>query len=252
MSQRAQRRVQKNAAVTAQTLVDGNTARAVRPEPVSASDLPVTDAPHRVTLSLVPRINSRNRRSVVATTVVMVMLFVGLIVALVLMNTSVAQRQYDIVNLRYQERALSQENQALLKEAQSLAAPQALAKKAKELGLVAPGAPGLIDLGKEKITQKADDAVKSKENNTNYDTLPLPGEAINGSKAKAEKSEAKSSVPETTVGKKKDSEKPEDKATKTDSKPAERTKDDNGRPVFTDKELNGGTIPAPSVKSPTS
>lgn len=77
----------------------------------------------------------------VVTSVVMVMLFVAVIVALVLMNTSVAQRQYDIVSLRNQERALSQENQALLKDAQSLSAPQALARKASDLGLVAPGAP---------------------------------------------------------------------------------------------------------------
>ncbi|WP_313813536.1 hypothetical protein [Glutamicibacter sp.] len=254
MSQRAQRRVQKNAAVTVQAMADGNAARAVRPEPVPASDLPVSDTPHRVTLSLVPRINSGNRRSVVVTSAVMVLLFIGLIVSLVLMNTSVAQRQYDIVSLRNQERALSQENQALLKEAQSLSAPQALAKKAKDLGLVAPGAPGMIDLTKGKITQKADDAVKGEEAATKYQTLPLPGEAINGaSKAKeqASKDEAKSTTPQTSVGKKADSEEAAKVETKAAPTKVDRKTDDEGRPVFTDGELNGGTIPAPTMKSPT-
>lgn len=252
MSQRAQRRVQKNAAMTAQPVVDGSAARAVRPEPVSASDLKFADTPQRVTLSLVPRINETNKRSMVVTSVVMVMLFVAVIVALVLMNTSVAQRQYDIVSLRNQERALSQENQALLKDAQSLSAPQALARKASDLGLVAPGAPGLIDLSEGKITQPAEEAVKGDKNATNYDTLPLPGESINGSKkAKAAEEKAKSTTPETTVGKQ-TSEKPE-KAAAAETKPEtiERKVGDDGRPVFTEGELNGGTIPAPTMKSPT-
>ncbi|ALQ30388.1 hypothetical protein ATC04_07310 [Arthrobacter sp. YC-RL1] len=188
----------------------------------------------------------------VVTSVVMVMLFVAVIVALVLMNTSVAQRQYDIVSLRNQERALSQENQALLKDAQSLSAPQALARKASDLGLVAPGAPGLIDLSEGKITQPAEEAVKGDKNATNYDTLPLPGESINGTKkAKAAEEKAKSTTPETTVGKQ-TSEKPE-KAAAAETKPetVERKVGDDGRPVFTEGELNGGTIPAPTMKSPT-
>ncbi|NAZ14578.1 hypothetical protein GT020_00615 [Glutamicibacter soli] len=205
-----------------------------------------------MTLSLVPRINETNKRSMVVTSVVMVMLFVAVIVALVLMNTSVAQRQYDIVSLRNQERALSQENQALLKDAQSLSAPQALARKASDLGLVAPGAPGLIDLSEGKITQPAEEAVKGDKNATNYDTLPLPGESINGSKkAKVAEEKAKSTTPETTVGKQ-TSEKPE-KAAAAETKPetVERKVGDDGRPVFTEGELNGGTIPAPTMKSPT-
>lgn len=253
MSQRAQRRVQKNAAVTAQAMVDGNVARAVRPEPVPASDLPVVDSPHRVTLSLVPRITQGNKRSVVVTSVVMVLLFVGLIVTLVLMNTSVAQRQYDIVSLRNQERALSQENQALLKEAQSLSAPQALAKKAKDLGLVAPSAPGMIDLTEGKITQQAEDAVKGEEAKQKYETLPLPGEPINGAKAKAkpEKQEATSQTPQTSVGKKAEAKTTDSEAAKKAPATVERKVNQDGRPEFTNAELNGGTIPAPSMKSPT-
>ncbi|MFJ2621448.1 hypothetical protein [Glutamicibacter sp. NPDC087344] len=238
--------------MTAQPVVEGSAARAVRPEPVSASDLQFVETPQRVTLSLVPRINEKNKRSVVVTSVALVMLFIGLIVALVLMNTSVAQRQYDIVSLRNQERALSQENQALLKDAQSLSAPQALAKKAAELGLVAPGAPGLIDLSEGKITQQAEEAVKSDENSTDYDTLPLPGESINGSTKSAKVEEkAKSSTPETTVGKQTTENASKESAAEAKTVKVERTVGDDGRPVFTEGELNGGTIPAPTMKSAT-
>ncbi|GAA2949261.1 hypothetical protein [Glutamicibacter sp. BW77] len=259
MTQRAQRRVTKTAAMTAQTVVDGSAARAVRPEPVAASELPEIDSRQRVTLSLVPRINETNKRSMLVMVIALVVVAFSVIVTLVLMNTSVAQRQYDIVSLRNQERVLSQENQALLKEAQSLSAPQALAKKAKALGLVAPGAPGLVDLNDNSITKSADKAVKAEGNSANYATLPLPGQSIRD-KAKAETKKSESKAPVPTVGNtsKDDAKSATDSAdsknsTKSVVKDETTTRKvaDDGRPVFKDSELNGGTIPAPMIKSPT-
>jgi len=257
MSQRAPRRVQKIAAVNNQPVVEGSAARALRPEPVLASQLPKGDSRQRVTISLVPRIKESNRRSMVTMSAILVLLAFSVIVTLVLLNTSVAQRQYDIVSLRNQERALSQENQSLLKEAQSLAAPQALAAKAKDLGLVSPGAPGLISLSEGKVTQEAEDAVKAKDNKQEYGTLPLPGTSAGDGKAAKEKAASeKSATPRTTVGKTStdaqtksapasDAKEAEVKTEKRDREVAE-----DGRPVFQDTELNGGTIPAPSIKSP--
>ncbi|QIV85954.1 hypothetical protein [Glutamicibacter mishrai] len=257
MSQRAPRRVQKTAAVNNQPVVDGSAARALRPEPVLASDLPKGESRQRVTLSLVPRIKETNRRSMVTMSAILVLLAFSVIVTLVLLNTSVAQRQYDIVSLRNQERALSQENQALLKEAQSLAAPQALAAKAKDLGLVSPGAPGLISLSEGKVTQEAEDAVKAKDNKQEYGTLPLPGASVREGEGTQDKADTeKSSTPKTTVGKTStEAEKKTDSAADSkegEVKPAksEREVAEDGRPVFQDSELNGGTIPAPSIKSP--
>lgn len=258
MSQRAQRRVLKTAAMTAQPVMEGNAARASRPEPVPVSDLPVANSRARVTLSLVPKMNERNKRSVVVMFIALVLLAFAVIVTLVLMNTSVAQRQYDLVSLRNQERVLSQENQALVKEAQSLAAPQALAKKAKELGLVAPAAPGLMDLTEGKITQDAEAAVKTDDSSANYATLPLPGDSIRPkTKAKATKT-TKAATPEPTVGKSTaattdTSANATTDAAKTEAKSEKPTREiaNDGRPVFTDGELNGGTIPAPTIKSPT-
>ncbi|UYQ76377.1 hypothetical protein OF385_09995 [Glutamicibacter sp. JL.03c] len=257
MSQRAPRRVQKIAAVNNQPVVDGSAARALRPEPVLASELPKGESRQRVTLSLVPRIKATNRRSMVTMSAILVLLAFSVIVTLVLLNTSVAQRQYDIVSLRNQERALSQENQSLLKEAQSLAAPQALAAKAKDLGLVSPGAPGLISLSDGKVTQEAEDAVKAKDSKQEYGTLPLPGDSVSEGEGTQQKADTeKSSTPKTTVGKTSN-----DAENKTESsqeskegevKPAksEREVSEDGRPIFQDSELNGGTIPAPSTKSP--
>ncbi|MDV2976412.1 hypothetical protein [Glutamicibacter sp. HZAU] len=254
MSQRAQRRVQKTAAVNSQPVVDGNTARVMRPEPVPASNLPKGDSRQRVTLSLVPKMNETNKRSMFTMSAVLIFLAFSVIVTLVLLNTSVAQRQYDIVNLRSQERALSQENQALLKEAQSLAAPQALAAKAKDLGLVSPGAPGLISLSEGKVTQDAEKAVKAKNSKQEYGTIPLPGDSIRKGESKTDANA--SNTPKTTVGKASADSQKESGATDGSKEPevkAEKTEreiDKDGRPVFQDTELNGGTIPAPSIKSP--
>ncbi|MGP9782825.1 hypothetical protein ACT3UQ_10235 [Glutamicibacter sp. AOP12-B1-11] len=257
MSQRAQRRVLKTAAMTAQPVVEGSAARDVRPEPVAASELAGNDPRQRVTLSLVPRMNETNKRSMLVMVIALVLLAFAVMVTLVFMNTSVAQRQYDIVSLRNQERALSQENQALLKEAQSLSAPQALAKEAKAIGLVAPGAPGLVDLSDNSIKKSADKAVTAEGNAANYATLPLPGQSIR-EKADTKKSESKAPAP--TVGQNsKDESKTSNEAsdskdsTKSEAKEEAATRKvaDDGRPVFNDSELNGGTIPAPMIKSPT-
>lgn len=257
MSQRAPRRVQNAAIVNNQPVVEGSAARALRPEPVLASELPKGDLRQRVTLSLVPRIKESNRRSMITMSAILVLLAFSVIVTLVLLNTSVAQRQYDIVSLRNQERALSQENQSLLKEAQSLGAPQALAAKAKDLGLVSPGAPGLISLEEGKVTQEAETAVKAKDSKQEYGTLPLPGSTASENKdSKSEESEEKSSAPKTTVGKTSQDSSASASSTQDSGQTAvtttkiDREVSESGRPVFQDSELNGGTIPAPSIKSP--
>lgn len=145
----------------------------------------------------------------------------------------------------------------MLKEAQSLGAPQALVAKAKDLGLVSPGAPGLISLSESKVTQDAEVAVKAKDSKQEYGTLPLPGSTTSESKKTESKAkEEKSSTPKTTVGKT-SQEANDSTASAQDSKEtvvttakSNREVADNGRPVFQESELNGGTIPAPSTKSP--
>ncbi|MDR4532405.1 hypothetical protein [Glutamicibacter sp. PS] len=251
MTQRAPRRIQKSAFPGTAPVVEGSAARAARPEPVPAADLQFAETKRRVTLSLVPKLDQNNRRSLIVMFSILVALAVAVVVTLVLLNTTVAQRQYEIVSLRGQERALSQENQALLKEAQSLSAPQALAKEAKELGLVAPGAPGLVNLDQNKISREAKAATKP-EDGTKYVNLPLPGEAL---KAKAEAKEkelaAKKEAEAKAEADAKAAAKGSEEKAKASKAATERAQKD-GRPVFTEGELNGGTIPAPSLSTPTS
>lgn len=259
MSQRAPRRLPKASAYASQ-MVSGSTAAAVRPEPVSASEVPFIDSNRRTTLSLVPNASAQRRRPVIVMISLLVILSFAVIVGLVLLNTSVAQRQYEMVGLRNQERVLSQENQTLLKEAQSLAAPQTLAKRAKELGLVAPAAPGLVDLESSSITQKAEHAAKLEGDRANYASLPLPGESIR-SKASNDAESAKVAEMNTKKAAEEQKQAEEQKAaTSTEAKSeAKDTKSEakerdiapDGRPVFESEQLNGGTIPAPSIKSPT-
>lgn len=259
MSQRAPRRLPRTSTMAAQPIVDGATARAVRPEPVAASDVPFLDPRRRVTLSLVPNSNQRTRRPLIAMVSLLVVVAFAVIVTLVMLNTSVAQRQYEMVSLRNQERSLSQENQALLKEAQSLAAPQTLAKRAKELGLVAPAAPGLVDLDGKSISQEAEAAPKAESGNSNYASLPLPGESIR-SKASDDAESAKVAEANEEKAKTEDAEaaEPQSEAGQasasqdvpTGSATKQREQGSDGRPIFETEELNGGTIPAPEIKSP--
>ncbi|WP_431709652.1 hypothetical protein [Glutamicibacter uratoxydans] len=253
MSQRAPRRLPKTAAYNSQQLVSGATAAAVQPEPVAASEVPFVDSKRRMTLSLVPHSSSQRRRPLIVMIAVLVVLAFAVIVSLVLLNTSVAQRQYEMVSLRNQERVLSQENQTLLKEAQSLAAPQTLAKRAKELGLVAPAAPGLVDLQTDTITQSAEPATKLEGDRANYASLPLPGESIR-SKASNDAESAKvaeANQKKAAEAKKQEAEQKVAESQKPKAETKEREVASDGRPVFDSEELNGGTIPAPSVKSPT-
>ena len=262
MSQRAPRRLPKTSALAAQQLVDGATAKVARPEPVAASEVPFIDSKRRITLSLVPNSNQRRRRPLILMVSVLVLLAFAVIVSLVLLNTSVAQRQYEMVSLRNQERVLSQENQTLLKEAQSLAAPQTLAKRAKELGLVAPAAPGLVDLESSSISQQAESAPKADDANSDYASLPLPGESIRSKASNDAESakiaeanqkkaaEEKRNGAEATVPDAKTSGQEASAAKPAATEPKVREQSSDGRPVFDSQELNGGTIPAPSVKSP--
>ena len=71
---------------------------------------------------------------------------------MLLINVYIANGQYTAVDLRGQERTLSQENEALRQEALYLGAPQVVAKKAADLGMVKPGAPAAINLDTGKVT----------------------------------------------------------------------------------------------------
>ncbi|MCU1547767.1 MAG: hypothetical protein JWO29_718 [Arthrobacter sp.] len=86
-------------------------------------------------------------------------LAVALMVVLVL-NISVSSAQYQLVQLRSDQLTLTKQNQDLTQQVQNFDAPQNLAAKATELGMVASTGKGQIDLSTLSVTGKAKAAVK--------------------------------------------------------------------------------------------
>ncbi|VXB11883.1 Cell division protein FtsL [Arthrobacter sp. 9AX] len=87
------------------------------------------------------------------------MLAVALIAVLVL-NISVSTAQYQLVELRAAQSALTKQNQDLTQQVQNFEAPQNLAAQATKLGMVPSTVKGQIDLSTLSVTGKATPAVK--------------------------------------------------------------------------------------------
>jgi len=140
------------AAVKNFPVVSGSSAPGVRP-----AGRPDEGRKGRTPLSVV-RTAPRKRR---APFVVMcfAMLAVALVAVLVL-NISVSTAQYQLVELRAKQSTLTKANQDLTQQVQNFEAPQNLAAKATELGMVASTVKGQIDLSTLSVTGKAMPAVK--------------------------------------------------------------------------------------------
>jgi cell division protein FtsL len=87
------------------------------------------------------------------------LLAIALIVVLVL-NISVSTAQYQLVQLRGDQSRLTKQNQDLTQQVQNFEAPQNVAAKAAELGMVPSTAKGQIDLATLAVTGKAQPAAK--------------------------------------------------------------------------------------------
>ena len=142
-----------NAAARTLPSVVGNTARAL-PTPAGKPD--VARRP-RTPLSVVRSAPGRRRTPFV------VLCFVAMAAALLtvlVLNISVSTAQYQLVQLKAQAATLNKENQDLTQKKQNFEAPQNLAAKATELGMVPSTVKGQIDLNTMTVTGKATPAVK--------------------------------------------------------------------------------------------
>ncbi|MFC8037774.1 hypothetical protein ACFUOZ_00275 [Paenarthrobacter sp. NPDC057355] len=140
---------------TARTLpsVVGNTARTLPASPGKADGTRRARTP----LSLVRSAPGRRRTPFV------VLCFVAMAAALLtvlVLNISVSTAQYQLVQLKAQAATLNKENQDLTQKKQNYEAPQNLAAKATELGMVPSTVKGQIDLNTMTVTGKATPAVK--------------------------------------------------------------------------------------------
>ncbi|GAC1596535.1 MAG: hypothetical protein NVS3B6_03180 [Pseudarthrobacter sp.] len=82
------------------------------------------------------------------------------LVAVLVLNISVSTSQYQLVELRGKQSTLTKQNQDLTQQLQNFEAPQNLAAKAADLGMVASTVKGQIDLSTLTVTGKATPAVK--------------------------------------------------------------------------------------------
>ena len=163
------------------------------------------------------------------------LLAVALIAVLVL-NISVSTAQYQLVSLRSEQTTLTKQNQDLTQQVQNFEAPQNLAAKASELGMVASTGKGQIDLSTLTVSGQAKPAVKGDSAGAVIAAPAVPGQLnvvppastadpLENRKPAAEEPAASAPVAAAPVA-----------APAAAQKPA--------------AALNGGTIPAPAQKAP--
>lgn len=168
------------------------------------------------------------------------------LMAVLVLNISVSTAQYQLVQLRSEQSTLTKQNQDLTQQVQNFDAPQNLAAKATELGMVASTAKGQIDLSTLTVTGKAKPAVKG----------DAPGAVIAAPAVAGQLSV----VPPATVKEPLANRKPAVPAASADepaaaapaaaaaAKPAaEAVPVPPAKPAV---ELHGGSVPAPAQKVP--
>ncbi|MFC3298899.1 hypothetical protein FJV46_11690 [Arthrobacter agilis] len=115
--------------------------------PVRSTDVPAQK--QRTPLSVVPAAPTRRR---VPFAVFSLMVLGAALAAVLMLNISVSGTQYELVKLRNQQTALSQQNEALVLEIEARETPQNLAAAATKLGMVSSPTFGTIELDSKKVT----------------------------------------------------------------------------------------------------
>ena len=123
------------------TAFSGSGALAAAPDRLSSK--PVGSTRARTPLSVVPARQTRRR---VPFAVFTLLVLAAALAAVLMLNISVSGKQYELVELRNQQVALTQQNEALVLEVEGKEAPQNLAAAATELGMVASPSFGTIDV----------------------------------------------------------------------------------------------------------
>jgi hypothetical protein len=210
-----------------------------RPRPAGTGSAP--DRP-RTPLAVVPAPIRRPGRGFVA-------LCVGILamalLAVLVVNISVSNRQYQMVGLKNEQLDLAQSNELLRQQVEHLEAPQNLAAEADRLGMVKPGDIAAIDLATGQVSGTAT-AAEGEDKPTGLIAAPVgPAERA---AARAAETEAEGNAVQDESG-----------ATASGRPAGERTEEQTGEDAGagsdperadeagsgSDRDLNGGTIPAP-------
>ncbi|MDT0190279.1 hypothetical protein [Rothia terrae] len=120
----------------------------------------------RAPLAVLPSIGPRGRRHYVFFVVLGILMALAMILVL---NIKITQRQYELVELRAQETALRQENEQLSQEIEFYQAPQSLAVRASQLGMVAAHQQATLDIRGNTISGTPAPVVKSENDSDKPD-----------------------------------------------------------------------------------
>lgn len=137
----------------------------------------------------------RRRLSLVIATVLGVFVTLGVVL---LLNISMSSNQYNLVDLRNQERTLTEDNQKTSQEIEYHQAPQNLAIRASQLGMVSATDQAQLDLKSSKINgtpaaaqpAPTDDAEAKKNAQVNLVDPPLGSDTDAAKQAEDQKKQA--------------------------------------------------------------
>lgn len=174
-------------------------------------------APRRAPLSIVRSVPVRRRAPFA---IFCLGVLAAALLAVLVLNVSVSTGQYQLVQLRDEQMTLAKQNQNLTQQVQNYEAPQNLAARAAQYGMVASTSNGQIDLTTLAVTGKAKAAEKGAPQGSTIAAPAVPGQP--------------SAVPAAAT-----------KDAAAAGKPADKTP-----PSAPAVDLHGGSIPAPAQKTP--
>jgi hypothetical protein len=199
---------------------------------------PATTAPRRTPLSVVRTAPARRRAPFAI--FCLGVLAAALITVLVL-NIAVSTGQYQLVQLRSQQQGLEKQNQELAQRVQNYEAPQNLAARAAQLGMVASTSKGQIDLTTLLVTGKPKPAEKGAPQGAVIAAPEVPGLIV---AAPASAAKASDALKPDTAAAKAATGAPASGAAQAPAASAPAA------PATPAPQLNGGSVPAPKQKTP--
>jgi hypothetical protein len=187
-------------------------------------------APRRTPLSVVPSGPTRKRVPFAVFCFTVLVLALGSVLVL---NISVSSGQYKLVELRNEQVSLTQANEKLTQQLENNQAPQNLAAKAAELGMVTSPSVGSIDLQSLKVSGKPEAAEPGAAPDLLVAQPEIPGlQPVDKGGAEKDKDGAASA------------EESAQSAAAAEAAAAEEAAEKEAG-----KQLNGGSIPAPKQQT---
>lgn len=141
------------------TLAHATAGSTAQPLPSANLALAAESSPsrHRTPLSVVASLPGRRRAPVV---VFCFLALVAAMAAVLVLNIAVSSGQYELVQLNSTKSTLAKQNEVLTQQVQNVQAPQNLAQKAQQLGMVVANSTGQINVNTQTISGSPKPAIK--------------------------------------------------------------------------------------------